>query len=123
MALICVRVQEPILLVDGQRAVILADAQLVVLAVAGGRRLVVLLARPEARVLEGVRHLARRPLRRVATVDGRIGIAGVVWGLVPVVRRVVVVRIEVRRVMGLMARLLAVAVLVRAVGLALCASA
>jgi len=66
------RVEEPVLLVGSQRAVVLADAQLVVLAVAGDRRLVVLLARPEARVLERMRHVARRPLRRVATVDAGI---------------------------------------------------
>jgi hypothetical protein len=110
------RIEKSILLVNGQRAVILADAQLVVaVAVARGRRLVVLLARLKARVLEGVRHMRRRSLGRVATVDAWIGIAGVVRGLVLMVRRMLVVRVEVRWVV----RLVAVAVvIVPTVGLA-----
>ena len=93
------RIEEPILLVRGQRAVILANAQLgLIVVVAGDRRLVVLFARLETRVLEGMRHVARWLLRRVVPVDAGIGIAGVVRRLVSMVGRVLVVRVVIRRV-------------------------
>jgi hypothetical protein len=69
------RIEEPILLVRGQSTVILANAQLVavvmivVMVVAGRRGLVVFFARLETRVLEGMRHVGRRVLRRVVPVD------------------------------------------------------
>ena len=53
-------VQKSVLLVCGQHAMIFANAQLVAMvAVAGHRRFIVFFTRLEARVLEGMRHVAR----------------------------------------------------------------
>lgn len=96
------RIEETTLLIRGESAVILADAEAVVVVVAGGRRLVVFLARFEAHVVKGGRHVARRIFRRVGPVDAMVGIARIVRSCVSVDRRTLIVwsviRLDVRLV-------------------------
>jgi hypothetical protein len=68
-----------------------------VAAVASDRWLVVVFARLEAGVLEGMRYVPRWRFRCVVPVDAPIRVARILRRLVPVVRRMPVVRIVVRR--------------------------
>src|SRR5262245_54923682 len=97
---------------------VLAAAHAVVrVVVAGDRRLVVVLAGPEAAVLEGVGHVARRLAGRVLAVDVRIPVAVVLRRGRRVLDRMVIVGVLVGQavvalVLGLVVLVLGLVVLV-----------